>query len=353
MKTSEWFESKLPDLKRPVSASGMVTGMRCPRLFLYRNKWGIIPKVQPYSGSAKLGKIIHRLLQKGQERKEEVHQEIIKEHVVLTERIKNGEDITGDLERAANELSDTYQKAIAVVSIFWEKFPPREYMKTVCREQPIEAVYVQGNDTRIMNGLPLVGIMDWVVLDERDGSYWIRDTKSTSRSFESITTGFKFSIPCRFYRILAEIGIEWGHKVKGFILDMLATPSIRMCGTDEKAAAKLGCTVLEAYIGRVKEWYEKEGEKSITSVGIAFAEPTYNREIVMAFALLQRLWEMPPNPECFARDQTKSMCYAYERMCPYYGLCSSDSSTWPAQIEQFYQVREDKPMDNTDERKEE
>ena len=353
MTTEKWFEINLKDLKRPVSASGMVTGLRCPRLFMYRNKWGLIPKVQPYSGSAKLGKIIHRLLQKGKEGVETVHQEIIKDHVVLTERIKNGEDMTGDLARAANELSDTYQKALAVVSIFWEKFPPSEYMETVCREQPIEAVYVQGSDTRTMDGLPIIGIVDWVVKDTRNGSYWIRDTKSTSRSFESITTGFKFSIPCRFYRILAEIGTPWGHEVKGFILDMLATPSIRMCGTDEKAAAKLGCTVLEAYIGRVKEWYEKEGEKSIASVGIAFNESTYNREIVMALAYMQRLWGLPPDPSCFARDQTKSMCYAYERMCPYYGLCSSDTATWPAQIEQFYQVRQDKPMDSVDERKEE
>jgi hypothetical protein len=37
------------------------------------------------------------------------------------------------------------------------------------------------------------------------------------------------------------------------------------------------------------------------------------------------------------------MCFAWERECPFYGLCTSDMATWPAQIEQFFEVRDDDP----------
>ena len=328
MTITEWFKENMKDWKKPISASGIMTALGCEMKFLFANKWRLYRKARQYSASASFGKLLHRLLQVGEARLEEVHEEVVKQHAGLLQRIKEGEDLTGDLAREADGLHANYNKAVAVVRIFWEKYPPAEHMETVCREERID-----GDEA----GVPRTGYMDWVVRDKRDGSVWIRDTKTTSRKFEAVLTGFSHCVQCRFYRILA-MNRPWGKDVKGFILDLVKVPSIKLCGKDEKMAAKLDCTPMEAYIQRVKEWYENQDEDAMKSVAIAFNEPVENREIVKDFEKVKKLWEMEALPENFSKDETRSSCYAYEKVCPYYVLCSSDPVTWPAQIEEMFEV---------------
>ena len=334
MKTEEWFKENLEDQKRPVSGSSIVDGLRCEKLYFFRSRWAIRPKVKPYSQATKVGNLVHSLMKAGREGIEKVHQRVIKDHTKLVERIRAGEDLSGDLARAANDLNHLYQKALAIVTIFWEKFPAKEYMTTICREERKEG-FLPSSTTHA------VWIADWIVRDERDGSVWIRDTKTTGEDFDSILTGFLYCVQCRFYRIMAAQE-ECGDKLKGFIVDMIQTPTIKLCGKDEKMAIKLGCTPFEAYVQRVKEWYEvnaKDG-KVMDSVAIVFNEDIHNTEIMNSLDTITQLQERDPVPSHFSRDLTKSRCVHYRKTCPYYPLCSSDESAWPSLIEKYYEVRE-------------
>jgi hypothetical protein len=328
MKINEWFRENMKDWKKPISASGIMTALGCERKFLFANKWRLYRKARQYSQSASFGKLLHRLLQVGEARLEEVHEGVVKQHAALLQRIKEGEDLTGDLAREADGLHANYTKATAVVSIFWEKYPPAEHMETVCREEKIEGNFGEAG---------LIGYIDWVVRDKRDGSVWLRDTKTTGRKFESVLTGFSHCVQCRFYRRLA-LEREWGKDVKGFILDLVKVPSIKLCGKDEKMAAKLNCTPMEAYIQRVKDWYADQDEDAMKSVAIAFNEPIDNWELHDTLCHVRDMWETEALPENFSKDLTRSSCYAYEKVCPYYVLCSSDPVTWPAQIEELFEV---------------
>lgn len=333
--TEEWFETKLKDLKRPASMSSIDNGLRCARLYLLRNKWGLRPKVREYSKSASLGKLIHRLQKAGRDGTDIVKQEVIKQHGKLVERIKAGGDLTGDLARAAKEIGEIHQKALAVCHLYWNRFPPKEYMKTICREEK-----VTGSHTCMGIDLPLMGIFDWMVEDKRDGKLWIRDTKSTGRKFASILTGFLYCTQCRFYHLLGEQNPKWKGRVQGFILDMVKTPGIKLCGKDDKMAAALGCSPFEAYVQRVKEWYEAQQEDSMRSSAIPFSEPVYNEEIKGALVRIAKLWKGDPYPYLYPKDLTRSKCYEYERECVYYPLCCSDEAAWPSIIDAFYVIPE-------------
>jgi hypothetical protein len=326
---TEWFKEHMVDYKKPISSSGILTALGCARKFLYSSKWRLYRKAKQYSASATFGKILHRLLQVGEDATEKVHQEIIKQHSELLAQIQRGEDLVGEVAREADELHDSYTKALAVATIFWERFPPAEHMETVSREEKIEGVFDLS--------LPIVGFVDWVVRDKRDGSVWIRDTKTTSRSFDSILTGFEWSVQCRFYRLLAK-NKTWGADVKGFILDMVKVPTIKMCGKDEKNAAIWGCTVFEAYVKRVKDWYAEQEGDAMKSVAIAFHEPVLCGELLNVLSKIDVLWNTEAVPENFCKDLTRSSCYAYEKVCPYHVLCSSDPVTWPATMEQLFEV---------------
>ena len=328
MSMNEWFKENMKDWRKPISSSGILTALGCERKFLFANKWRLYRRARQYSASASFGKLVHRLLQVGEARCEEVHQEVIKQHGALLEQIKKGEDLLGDIAREANDLNANYTKALAVAKIFWEKYPPAEHMETVCREERIEGDWA---------GTPVVGFMDWVVRDKRDGSVWIRDTKTTGKPFAATLTGFQWSVPCRFYRVLA-MSREWGKDMKGFILDMVKTPTIKMCGKDEKNAAKWDCTVQEAYIRRLKDWYAEQDDDSMKSVAIKFNESVDNMEIGKVFCKAQDMWGSEALPDNFSKDLTRSSCYAYEKVCPYYDLCNSDPVTWPSLIEQMFEI---------------
>lgn len=335
MTTNEWFRENLEDQKRPISASSIVDGLRCNRLYFFRSRWAIRPKISPYSKGATTGSLVHDLMKGGREGIEKVHQRVVKRHSKLVERIKAGEDLTGDLVRTANDLNHLYQKALAICTIFWNRFPPKDYMETICREERKES-FLPSTTT------PAVWIADWIVRDKRDGSVWIRDIKTTGEESAAILTGFLYSIQCRFYRLMTAQE-EWGDMVKGFILDIINTPTIKICGKDDKAAAKLGCTPFEAYVQRVKEWYEVQANKvddAMISVAIVFNEDIHNAEIIDALDTITCLQEQDCTPSNFNRDLTRSRCYWNRRACPYYPLCSSNESAWPSLIEKYYEIRE-------------
>jgi hypothetical protein len=332
MTTQEWFDKYLPDQQRPVSQGGIANAKHCARFYLYRHKWGIVPRVTKYSSSPKLGNIVHSMMQNGKDNTKVVQEQVMKSYNILMERIKKGEDLDGYLASEAAEIGELYNKALAICTIYWEKFPPKEYIQTHSRELVLESVYQPPVSNK---EVPLIGIIDWLVEDSRNGSMWIRDFKTTGLSFVLKKTGIIFGLQGRYYRFLCK------DTVSGFILDMIKTPSIKLCGKDHKTAKELDITAEEAYKIRVEEWYEVQ-EESMSSEAVAFLkEPVDNKELMTHLNHACHLWLAPCVPTNFMRDITLSKCTGYRTQCPYYCLCSSAESTWPAQIEQFFQIRTD------------
>lgn len=338
MTTLQWLEANLPDQHRPVSQGGIANAKHCARFYLYRNKWGIIPKASQYSAAPKIGNLVHRMMKVGQDNVTVVHEEVMKTYNTLLDRINKGEDLEGYLAREAKEIGDLYNKALAICTIYWERFPPKDYIDTIGREMVLERTYsppMRGIQTS-SSEVPLIGIIDWLVSDDRSYTNWIRDFKTTSQSFEMKVTGLVYGLQGRFYRFLCK-----DKHIKGFILDMIKTPGIKLCGKDKKTADLEGITPAEAYKARVEEWYETEDEV-MESRAVAFLdEPVDNKELMTHLNYACQLWLTDCDPKKFMRDITLRKCTGFRKQCPYYGLCSSAMATWPAQIEQFYQIRTD------------
>jgi hypothetical protein len=237
--------------------------------------------------------------------------------------------LDGSIIAHINGLTTLYQKAEAVANIFWKKYPRSEDRETLFREEHIVVDDVEGT-------------LDEMELYIPNGQTTLRDTKTTGRALDAILTGYSYGLQLRVYRYLAE---DWCRKngyaaPLGFIVDSVLMPTIKLCGKDVKRAKTIGCTPEEAYITRVEEWYEENGKKAMASTPMRFNEPLMTEELDDAFETIRELSNRDPKPTNYKRDVTKSYCYAYENVCPYYSLCDMKCSMWPVELDQHFEVWE-------------
>lgn len=327
---------ELKDINAPVSASSIICGVKCRRRTLFRYLWGLIHKVEAFSAGKIGGKLFHRLLQLGSEGVERVREEVATEQRELMQRIQEGEDLMGDLARTAQNLTDLFNKALAMVTIFWELYPQPDHLETIGKEIRIELEDVP----QIPKGHIAKGFLDSLVRNKDNGDIWIRDAKTTGRPLKFAMLGYAWSIPCRFYRYITYYWLEKnGHdpsKLKGIILDMAQTPTIKYCpNTKDKGG-------FDSYIDRVKKWYAERGDEAMMSKGILYTEPLLPPELVANLNVMHFLLSQPKplDPTWFPKDTTGTFCKEYERECPYYNLCNSDVRMWPQIIERQFTVLE-------------
>lgn len=329
----------LEDVGRACSHSSMMCGKGCERCWFYRYRCGLVRKREPFKVAARLGSLYHWLLQVGPRGERLVRNAVAERQMKLMEQIEAGEDLTGELAKTANGMTEVFNKALAMARIFWAKYPVPDFIETIGTEQKIEKEVEVGDFT-----LPIEGTVDKIVRNTKTGNIWIRDAKTTSRDVQYMLVGYEFSVQCRFYRWLTD---EWlrdndvgSDKLAGFLLDVSSVPGIKLCGKDEKTAAKEDITPLEAYIKRVNEWYTEKGKDAMVSKGILFTESLFSDEFMRDLHFMQDLHTRELSPGVYNRDSTLAYCKRYERICDYYELCSSDESTWPHLIEIGYEIKE-------------
>ena len=205
-------------------------------------------------------------------------------------------------------------------------------------------------------GMVLEGTIDKLLVDTRNGNIWIRDHKSTGmKTLAVIFAGFPWSTQARIYRILTEsylLGLmaqeaKTGEKIgpydgaiKGFILDGIMKPGIKLCGKDEKNAKLWNCDVEDAYLQRVKEWYGEKDTAAIKSQAIMFNEPLYSIELSAELCKMYDLSKRGNNPQEYQRDPSRFHCFLYESQCVFYDLCSMPRSSWPELFETKYKIKE-------------
>ena len=331
--------------------SSINTAHSCERCWFFKEGWGVELRGVQVKEGASLGRIYHKFQHLGPGHKQEVMAWVRKIQTDLMARVDKGEDIDGQMLRQANLLTTLYCKAEAMAHIFWERYPTPSYLKTIGTEIKHTMTIQSGP----LKGMVLEGTIDKLVQDTRNGDIWIRDHKTTGmKTLDVIFTGFPWSTQARIYRILAiDYLIKHPPKflqkphinpfksaVVGFILDGITKPGIKLCKKDDKNAKDWKCSVEDAYLRRVKEWYAEKDTDAIKSQAIMFNEPLYSTELLHE---LTRIWELsqrPNDPERYSRDPSRFYCYLHNSPCIYLDLCESPIVRWPELFETKYKIKE-------------
>lgn len=315
----------------------------CERYWFFQERWGVILRGVKVKEGATLGNIYHMLQKYGPGEEDKVKKWVRIKQANLMCRIDKGEDLDGQMIRLVNLLTTLYQKAEAMAHLFWERYPTPSYLKTIGTEIKHTMMIPSG----ILQGLVLEGTIDKLVQDTRNGDIWIRDHKSTGmNTLDVIFAGFIWSTQGRMYRILANdycLGTNIrGAKIKGFILDGIMKPGIKLCKKDEKNAMAWKCSLEEAYLRRVKEWYAEKDTGTIRSQSIIFNEPLYPSELVYELCKMQDLGSRDNNPNNYPRDPSRFHCFLYDSPCIYHDLCSAPKSRWEELFNVKYKIKDEK-----------
>lgn len=329
-----------------IRQSSIKVAYACKRKWLLKYRLGIALRGVQLKLAANLGQIYHKFQQFGPERIDDVKSWVQERQRGLMQLVDTGEDIDGSAMRLANSMAELYHKAEVMARLFWERYPLPEYLELVASE--VDA-YVRLNGR---NGLLLAGRIDRILQNKQDGSYWIRDHKSTGRTLDTIFGGLAWSIQARLYRILAnqwlrDNRITTAH-VRGFIMDGIVMPGIKLCKKDEKAATELGTTPEEAYLIRVRAWYSEQanlGKDVMLSKALVFAEPIWNTEVLSFVRDMSNLtfdsYETQEQMDShFPRDVTRQACYQHGTKCEYHDLCETSIENWDDLFECKYKFME-------------
>ena len=320
----------------------------CERCWFFAERWGVGLRGVQVKEGATLGNIYHRFQKLGPGHEQEVRAWVTGMQTDLMAQVEKGEDLDGQILRLANLLTTLYNKAEAMAKLFWERYPTPSYLKTIGTELNRTVTIQSGS----LAGMVLEGTIDKLVEDTRKdcGGIWIRDHKSTGmKTLDVIFAGFPWSTQTRMYRILAvdylvKTGqdLKWAvEHVKGFILDGIMKPGIKLCGKDEKNSKVWNCTAEDAYLRRVKEWYSEKDTDAIKSQAIMYNEPLYPHELLDELLKMQVLDGLGNNPEKYNRDPSRFHCYLYDSPCIYLDLCEAPMSRWPELFEQKYKIKEE------------
>jgi hypothetical protein len=309
--------------------------LACEMKWFLKYRLGVRLRGAEVKEGATLGKIYHKFQQFGPGRENEVLLWVREKQKVLMDRADKGEDLDGSTIRLANLMTDLYHKAEAMAHLFWERYPQPDYLRTVGTE-----IKISGN---LPYGLIGEGTIDKLLQNEKDERFWVRDHKSTGMSLNTIFGGLKWSIQARLYRILVTgylFGKDSVASPIGFIMDGILRPGIKLCKTDDKNAKTWKCSVEDAYLRRVKEWYKEKDQDAMLSRAMIYDEPLYPDELIKALSLMRDLSVRPIELKDYSRDITRAECFKYNTQCIYHDLCSTDLSQWDSLFETKYKIEE-------------
>jgi hypothetical protein len=344
--------------KPAISQSCVSCFCHCERRFMFTYLWGLHPKHPPLSIAMSTGSRVHELLSVGPDRISEIEEKNKVAENELVRQIDSGEDLFGENAKRIEALDDIWNKALAIANILWEKYPANPDHTIIGSEQLIQAPY---------GDIPLQGTLDKIISNKKDGTYYIRDYKCSSRPTEFVMTGMKWNIQSWMYKLLFELT----HFVPctGFIWDVIQVPSIKMSGADrdftmteivsgknkgEMKKEYIGEPQLKNYITRCKEWYSVNGDQSCRSFCERFPNSYYLSVPLDISSTLTRVYDAvlnrEPHPNYWPRDVSGHSCKGFNRVCELYGLCNLDTAAWPIQIEKDFtlknpDLKKDEPAD--------
>lgn len=315
--------------------------VNCRRYALYRHVLGLSPKTTRRSVSADTGTFWHLGMSQacqstGGTDKARLAMIDLRDRLVADMAQALEEDLTGEVMKQVKDLTMACDKAIAMLRIFWHKYPLRDDIEIVATE-----------DTLLLK-LPVLDDL-WVqvkpdlIVRDTHGNLWIEDHKSTGVPPSEVMVGKPWNFQTTLYA--AAVATKYAQPVTGVIFNIMQTPGIRLCAKDEKEAAKKHISAENAYMARVSEWYGETGDVTIRSTwfplaGSSYAAKQHIDTLRFTAAMLANemadVDESTDLPGVFECDGSCQACKRYNRTCEYMDLCDTDPVAWPTIINAFY-----------------
>lgn len=307
----------------------------CKRLFFLRHLLGLMPKVTTRSLACDVGTFFHAIHAATFVNGGDVGAAIVgasKTRDGILESISAAavDAIDSTPEKQMALVNDAFDKAVVMARIFWDCYPFAKDIKVVSVEDTL-TVQLDNTDGPYVQVKP-----DLIIQGLKNNEMWIEDHKTTGSNVNDAILGKSWSFQTRLYHYV--VARTHGCPVGGFIFNIMQVPGIKLCGTDEKNAAKQGISPEEAYMIRVKEWYMEKVEDTIKSFSVRVAQKSeVPKEVRLVFnASLINPFAFQVDRD-FPRDGSCASCKRWNRQCEFLGLCDSDPASWPHQIKMFFE----------------
>lgn len=336
--------SKMTEVREiPLRSTGMSDSERCPRYFLLRHRAGLVPR--GYSADARFrGDILHRIVAevlrgKTQEQAEGAAQTRMTEasQSIVDSLTDSGYTPAGKTpEEAIKSLETETKVAIAMSRAYCKFFGVRTGAADVLTEQDgvvtRRALPVYENSIERHFNVPFVagcnaaGDLDGVLIDKPKHKLYVLDHKTSGVDIVQYIRTLPLAAQTLLYPQLADIlcaGTDL--QIGGIIYNVIRTPTIRCCKTDDFD--------LDKYAARVVKEYTKKFDTVLAQTVIS---PSPELKL-LSTRRLQRAANYCTGSAHVERYSATggSACHAYNSLCPYIGLCTTDISLWPEQLERF------------------
>lgn len=326
--------SKMTEVRKvPLHSTHMSDSELCPRKGLLRHRAGLVPRGRT-SDALFRGDILHRIVaarlrgltldsaeHDALERMTEVSQSIVDS---ITD---SGYTPAGKTpEEAIKSLETETKVAIAMSRAYCKFFGIRAGSADVLTDHDGEITrksmsiydnHIERHVTRSRGEGSEAGTLDGVLLDESNGALYILDHKTCGKDIVQYIRTLPLAAQTLLYPRLV--------RVAGIIYNVIRTPTIRCCKTDDND--------LDKYAARVEKWYEDNMD---TVMAQTIIRPSPELKVLSTQRLdnATRYCTTPPLLENFPATGG-SACQAYNSLCSFIGLCTLDTALWPEQLERF------------------
>ncbi len=340
--------SKMTEVREvPLRSTHMSDSELCPRKGLLRHRAGLVPR--GHTSDARFrGDIMHKIVAEVLRGKTQEQAESAA-HTRLTETSQTIVDSLTDSgytpagktpEEAIKSLETETLVAIAMSRAYCKFFG-------IVKGGADILVDNDGEITRcpfpvydnIVEAQPVTGAskLDAVLIDEPKRKLYVLDHKSSGMDVVQYIRTLPLAAQTLLYPRLAEtLCAGTDLQVAGIIYNVIRTPTIRM-------KKEYGGS-LDKYCEAVDKWYQ--GEHNFEAVmAQTIIRPSPELKVLSTQRLdnAARYCTKPPLLENFPATGG-SACQAYNSLCQFIGLCTTDTSLWPEQLERFDRDwRDDEP----------
>jgi hypothetical protein len=179
------------------------------------------------------------------------------------------------------------------------------------------------------------GELDGVLIDGPKRELYVLDHKSSGLDVVQYIRTLPLAAQTLLYPRLADVlcaGTDL--HVSGIIYNVIRTPTIRCCKTDDND--------LDKYATRVEKWYEDNAD---TMMAQTIIRPSPELQKLSEIRIKNAAEYCTAVP--FLQDFPAtggSACNAYNSLCQYIGLCAVDTALWPEQLARYDRDwRDDEP----------
>ncbi len=252
-------------------------------------------------------------------------------------------------EKAAEQLMEGAEKALAMALIFLKKYPPNL--------QRYEVLGVEVPVVFKLKGVPrpIKATLDVVLRERKTGWIVFEDHKTTSKPPIDLAHALKFDFQPLLYR-LAAMAKYPTVPIKGCVHNIIKVPSIKYCpSTKDKAG-------YQHYIGRVEDWFTEQEARydagdlnanPLIRSSIRFSRTNLPADFLEQIKRTSRLANCKPLLARFPRCGNNYVCTggAFGTPCAYLSLCATDNlEEWRQQLQSgyFIQRHRDQPEEPDD-----